>query len=66
MYKRQDQGYLFGGVELPDNTALNVTADTAARIEKIIREDPGVDVVLSLIHIFPRKVLYPSTEFHPM
>lgn len=30
----EDQGYLFGGVELPDNTSLNVTADTAARIEK--------------------------------
>lgn len=37
-----------GGVELPDNTSLNVTADTAARIEKIIREDPGVDVVTTV------------------
>ena len=44
----EDQGYLFGGVELPDNTSLNVTADTAARIEKIIREDPGVDVVTTV------------------
>ena len=35
-------------MELPDNTSLNVTADTAARIEKIIREDPGVDVVTTV------------------
>lgn len=44
----EDQGYLFGGVELPDNTSLNVTAATAARIEQIIREDPGVEVVTTV------------------
>ena len=44
----EDQGYLFGGAELPDNTSLNVTEKTSAQIERIIREDPGVEVVTTV------------------
>ena len=44
----EDQGYLFGGVELPDNTSLNVTEKTSAEMERIIREDPGVEVVTTV------------------
>lgn len=44
----EDQGYLFAGVELPDNTSLNITEKTAARIESILRQEPGVDIVTTI------------------
>lgn len=44
----EDQGYLFAGVELPNNTSLNVTETTASQIEQIIKSEPGVDVITTV------------------
>lgn len=44
----EDQGYLFGGIELPNNTSLNVTEQASARMERILREEPGVETVTTV------------------
>jgi len=45
----EDQGYLFGVVQLPRASSLQQTAATSAEIEKILEKTPGVQHVTSII-----------------
>jgi HAE1 family hydrophobic/amphiphilic exporter-1 len=45
----EDQGYVFAAIQLPDAASLQRADTAAARMEKIIRETPGVEHVTSVI-----------------
>jgi len=53
-----DQGSFRVSLELPQGTPLNETAETARRIEDMLRADPGVDAVFT--HIGRRAALLSS------
>jgi hydrophobe/amphiphile efflux-1 (HAE1) family protein len=42
----EDQGYLFGSVQLPDGATLERTGKTTQLLQKMIRENPAVENVL--------------------
>jgi hydrophobe/amphiphile efflux-1 (HAE1) family protein len=45
----EDQGYLFGNVQLPDGATLERTGRTTAQIQKMIAENPNVENVLTIV-----------------
>lgn len=45
----EDQGYLFGVVQLPRASSLQQTAEASERIEQILLKTPGVQYVTSII-----------------
>ena len=45
----EDQGYLFGVVQLPRASSLQQTTDAAQHIEEILSKTPGVQYVTSII-----------------
>lgn len=44
----EDQGYLFAGIQLPQNSSLNVTEKASFQVEEIIRSIPGVQDVTTV------------------
>jgi HAE1 family hydrophobic/amphiphilic exporter-1 len=44
----EDQGYLFAGISLPENTSLNTTEESSAQAEKILQNIPGVATVTTI------------------
>ena len=44
----EDQGYLLAAVQLPDGAALGRTQATLQQVEKIAKETPGVDQVITI------------------
>ncbi|MEO8101153.1 MAG: multidrug efflux RND transporter permease subunit [Betaproteobacteria bacterium] len=42
----EDQGYLFGSVQLPDGATLERTARTTARMQKLLADHPAIENVL--------------------
>lgn len=47
----EDKGFVIGVITLPAGASLNRTSDTAAKAEAIVREDPAVDGVTSVLGI---------------
>jgi hydrophobic/amphiphilic exporter-1 (mainly G- bacteria), HAE1 family len=45
----EDQGYLFGAVQLPRASSLQQTAEISTQIEKLLLKTPGVEYVTSVI-----------------
>jgi hydrophobe/amphiphile efflux-1 (HAE1) family protein len=45
----EDQGYLFGNVQLPDGATLERTGRTTAQIQKMIADNPNVENVLTIV-----------------
>ncbi len=45
----EDQGYVFGGLQLPDASSLQRTSEVARQAEQIIMKTPGVQDVSSVI-----------------
>jgi len=45
----EDQGYVFGALQLPDASSLQRTSATAAQVEDILRSAPGVDHVTTVV-----------------
>ncbi|MDX2081516.1 MAG: multidrug efflux RND transporter permease subunit [Terrimicrobiaceae bacterium] len=45
----EDQGYLFGVVQLPRASSLQLTDAAASQIEEILRKTPGVQYVTSIV-----------------
>ena len=45
----EDQGAFFVSVQLPDAASVNRTSDVAARVEEVIRSQPQVQSVLSIV-----------------
>src|SRR5260370_39008471 len=45
----EDQGAVFGEVQLPEGASVNRTAAVTARIEQIVRDTPGVASVTAVI-----------------
>ncbi len=45
----EDQGYLFGVVQLPRASSLQLTDAAASKIEEILRETPGVEFVTTIV-----------------
>ena len=45
----EDQGYVFVALQLPNAASLQRTSDAARKVEKIIRETPGVAACTSVI-----------------
>ena len=45
----EDQGYLFLGLQLPQASSLQRTGDAARDVEKIVRDTPGVQSIVSVI-----------------
>jgi HAE1 family hydrophobic/amphiphilic exporter-1 len=45
----EDQGYMFGGLQLPNAASLQRTSDASAVVEKIMLNTPGVENVSSVI-----------------
>ena len=41
----EDQGYVFGGLQLPDASSLQRTSEAARQVEKIMMDTPGVQNV---------------------
>ncbi len=44
----EDQGYLYGGLQLPDASSLQRSSEASREVEKIIMETPGVQYVSSV------------------
>jgi len=53
-----DQGSFRVSLELPEGSPLEVTAETAARVEELLRADPGVEAVFT--HVGRRGALLSS------
>jgi hydrophobe/amphiphile efflux-1 (HAE1) family protein len=47
----EDKGFVIGVITLPAGASLNRTSDTAAKAEAIVREDPAVEGVTSVLGI---------------
>jgi HAE1 family hydrophobic/amphiphilic exporter-1 len=45
----EDQGYVFGALQLPDASSLQRTSAAAAQVENILRNAPGVDHVTTVV-----------------
>jgi HAE1 family hydrophobic/amphiphilic exporter-1 len=45
----EDQGYLFGGLQLPNAGSLQRSSEAAREVEKVILETPGVQYVSSVM-----------------
>jgi hydrophobic/amphiphilic exporter-1 (mainly G- bacteria), HAE1 family len=45
----EDQGYMFGGLQLPNASSLERTSNASKVVEKIMMETPGVQYVSSVI-----------------
>ena len=45
----EDQGYMFGGLQLPNASSLQRTSDASKLVEKIMLDTPGVENVSSVI-----------------
>ncbi len=45
----EDQGYVYAGLQLPDASSLQRSADAARQVEKIIMDTPGVQYVSSVM-----------------
>jgi len=45
----EDQGYVFGALQLPDASSLQRTSEAAKQVEKIMMSTPGVQNVSSII-----------------
>ncbi len=45
----EDQGYIFGAVQLPRASSLQQTAEACAQIEGILRKTPGVQYVTNVV-----------------
>jgi hydrophobic/amphiphilic exporter-1 (mainly G- bacteria), HAE1 family len=45
----EDQGYLYGGLQLPDASSLQRTSSAAAEVEQILQNTPGVQNVSTVI-----------------
>ena len=45
----EDQGYLFGGLQLPNAASLQLSSEAAREVEKIIMDTPGVQYVSSVV-----------------
>ena len=45
----EDQGYIFGAVQLPDASSLQRTSAAAAKVEEILMKTPGVDHVTTVV-----------------
>jgi hydrophobic/amphiphilic exporter-1 (mainly G- bacteria), HAE1 family len=45
----EDQGYVFGALQLPDASSLQRTSEAARQVEKIMQATPGVQNVSSII-----------------
>ncbi len=44
----EDQGYLFAGIQLPQNSSLNVTEKASAQVEEILKTIPGIQDVTTV------------------
>ena len=45
----EDQGYLFGALQLPGSSSLQRTSDAAREVEALIQKTPGVESVSSVV-----------------
>ena len=45
----EDQGYVYGGLQLPDASSLQRSSEAAREVEKIIMDTPGVQYVSSVM-----------------
>ena len=45
----EDQGYVFGALQLPDASSLQRSAESSRQVEKIIMDTPGVENVSSVL-----------------
>src|SRR5271167_3986350 len=45
----EDQGYLYGGLQLPDASSLQRSSEASREVEKIIMETPGVQYVSAVM-----------------
>lgn len=45
----EDQGYIFGAIQLPDASSLQRTSAAAAKVEEILMKTPGVDHVTTVV-----------------
>jgi hydrophobic/amphiphilic exporter-1 (mainly G- bacteria), HAE1 family len=45
----EDQGYIFGALQLPDASSLQRTSAGAAKVEEILLKTPGVDHVTTVV-----------------
>jgi HAE1 family hydrophobic/amphiphilic exporter-1 len=45
----EDQGYLYGGLQLPNASSLERTSEASREVEKIIMDTPGVEYVSSIV-----------------
>ncbi|MCX7868868.1 MAG: efflux RND transporter permease subunit, partial [Terrimicrobiaceae bacterium] len=45
----EDQGYLFGAVQLPRASSLQQTREACAAIEEILRKTPGIEYVTTVV-----------------
>ena len=45
----EDQGYVFGGLQLPDASSLQRTSDASREVEQVILKTPGVKYVSSVV-----------------
>jgi len=45
----EDQGYLYGGLQLPNASSLERTSEASRQVEKVIMETPGVRYVSSVV-----------------
>lgn len=45
----EDQGYIFGGIQLPNTSSLQRNSAVAAQVEEILKNTPGVEYYSSVI-----------------
>ena len=45
----EDQGYLYGGLQLPNAASLQLTSEASREVEKIIMDTPGVQYVSTIM-----------------
>ncbi len=45
----EDQGYIYGGLQLPNSSSLQRSSEAAQEVEKIIMDTPGVQYVSSVM-----------------
>ncbi len=45
----EDQGYVFGALQMPDASSLQRSSEAARQVEKIIMDTPGVENVSSVL-----------------
>ncbi|HUB02208.1 MAG TPA: multidrug efflux RND transporter permease subunit [Terriglobales bacterium] len=45
----EDQGYVFGALQLPNSSSLERTSDAARQVEEMVRKTPGVESVSTVV-----------------